>query len=118
MGSVDTPNDRQPTTDASIEDIAAAWLAAEQDLADGDLLDREGRGVGHGFGVGCVHALTVVDPLRSRSGRRPDAGSGLSLEDRAGPLGVVDDECEHRPVAPSAEEEVAVDIHAGVGQLA
>ena len=35
MGSVDTTNDRQPTTDASIEDIAAAWLAAEQELAAG-----------------------------------------------------------------------------------
>jgi hypothetical protein len=50
--------------------------------------------------------------LRGGSARR----HALALEDRAGDVGLVDDEAEHRPIAPPAEEQVAVDVHAGVGQ--
>src|SRR4029079_17389603 len=72
---------------------------------------------------------TVVGRGADRSAlraRRPRAyprsafrGSGaLAFEDRARLLGVVDDERERRRIAPSAEEQVAVDVDACVRKLA
>src|SRR3972149_6855403 len=55
----------------------------------------------------------LLAPVRPAGRLWPSA-----LEDRAGLLRVVDHEGEHRPVAPATEEEVAVDVHAGVGQSA
>src|SRR5579862_271308 len=46
------------------------------------------------------------------------SGLGLALEDRAGLVGIVHDEREHRPVAPAAQEQVADDVDPGIGQLA
>src|SRR6478736_4033075 len=46
-------------------------------------------------------------------------GSGaLAFEDRARLLRVVDDKRERRRIAPSAEEQVAIDVDAGIRQLA
>src|SRR6266542_3548593 len=44
--------------------------------------------------------------------------SGLAFEDGAGGDRVVDDEREHRPIPPAAEEEVTQDVDPGVGKRA
>ena len=60
-----------------------------------------------------------LPPIRS-SPSPPSVGQRdrrvSALEDGAGLLGVVHDEGEHGAVAPATEEEVAVDIDAGVSQ--
>src|SRR6476660_2570497 len=62
-------------------------------------------------------------PRRPRAARRYPSGAALSsarqgsalaLEDGARDVRLVDDEREHRPIAPPTEEEVAVDVDAGI----
>src|SRR5438105_1588124 len=67
--------------------------------------------------------MTRIDSGKARIvgsawvGQRVDlSGSALALEDRARGGRVVDDKREHRPVAPAAEEKVAEDVDARVGQ--
>src|SRR5438046_3747647 len=57
--------------------------------------------------------------LAAGAGRRrwpPPAALARALQDRAINFRLVHHEREHRAVAPAAEEEVAVDVHAGVGE--
>src|SRR5512140_1829195 len=53
---------------------------------------------------------------RSPGGTVPRPRSALALEDRPGDVGLVDDEREHRAIAPPPEEEVADDVDAGIRQ--
>ena len=81
--------------------------AEARPFASRPLCGRRSRRGGPGRG-GCGDRHRRV--VRPRLGHR----SALALEDRAGDVGLVDDEREHRPVAPAAEEQVAVDVHAGI----
>ena len=67
----------------------------------------------------CI-SLAVMSLLSATAvpGGQPAPRSALALEDRARDVRLVDDEREHRPIAPTAEEEMAVDVDSGVGQPA
>src|SRR6185312_9051928 len=59
----------------------------------------------------CAHATKRVDSVAAAYPILP------AFENRPRLLGIVDDECEGRPVAPPAEEQVALDVDAGVREL-
>ena len=63
-----------------------------------------------------TETIWYVETLESLLYTLTSRGSALAFEDRTGDVGLVHDECEHRAIAPAAEEEVTLDVDASIGQ--